>query len=68
MNYIEWAAEYWDAADKIGTVINSLTTEINQTKDIGKKTMLNMKKEQYILIEIDMINTAKKLEKRGFKK
>ena len=65
MDYIAWASEYWAAADKIGTVINSLTQEINQTKDIGKKALLKMKKEQYILIEIDMINTAKKLEKRG---
>ena len=28
MDYSKWAEEYWDAADKIGKVINSLTIEI----------------------------------------
>ena len=67
MDYISWASEYWAAADKIGTVINSLTQEINLTKETGKRAELKMKKEQYIMIEIDMINTAKKLEERGSK-
>ena len=67
MDYVAWASEYWAAADKIETVINSLTKEINLTKEIGKRAELKMKKEQYIMIEIDMINTAKKLEERGSK-
>lgn len=68
MDYSKWAQEYWDAADKIGTVINSLTEEIKKVKDSSLKYELKMKKESYIAIEIDMINTAKKLEERGSKK
>ena len=34
MDYTAWASEYWAAADKIGTVINTLTKEINLTKEI----------------------------------
>lgn len=68
MDYSKWAKEYWDAADKIGSVINSLTEEIKQTKNISKKHELKSKKESYVSIEIDLINTAKKLENRGCEK
>lgn len=67
MDYSKWAKEYWDAATKIGFVINSLTEEIKMTKSASKKRELKAKKESYIAIEIDMINTAKKLENRGCK-
>lgn len=67
MNYSKWAKEYWDAADGIGKVINSLTIEIKGTKNISLKRELQAKKESYVAIEIDMINTAKKLEERGSK-
>ena len=62
MDYSKWAEEYWDAANKIGEVINSLTIEIKNTNNISKKHELKMKRESYVAIEIDMINTAKKLE------
>lgn len=62
MDYLKWAEEYWDAANKIGEVINSLTIEIKNTNNISKKHELKMKRESYVAIEIDMINTAKKLE------
>lgn len=67
MDYSKWAQEYWDAADKIGKVINSLTEEIKETTNITKKHELILKKESCVAIEIDMINTAKKLEERGHK-
>lgn len=65
MDYLKWAEEYWDAANKIGEVINSLTIEIRNTNNISKKHELKIKRESYVAIEIDMINTAKKLEIRG---
>ena len=67
MDYSKWAEEYWDAANKIGEVINSLTIEIKNTNNISKKHELQMKKESYVAIEIDMINIAKKLEIKGDK-
>lgn len=67
MDYSKWAEEYWDAANKIGEVINSLTIEIKNTSNISKKHELKMKRESYVAIEIDMINTAKKLETKGDK-
>lgn len=67
MDYSKWAEEYWDAANKIGEVINSLTMEIKNTNNISKKHELKMKRESYVAIEIDMINTAKKLETKGDK-
>lgn len=67
MDYLKWAEEYWDAANKIGEVINSLTIEIKNTNNISKKHELKMKRESYVAIEIDMINTAKKLEIKGDK-
>lgn len=67
MDYLKWAEEYWDAANKIGEVINSLTIEIRNTNNISKKHELKIKRESYVAIEIDMINTAKKLEIRGNK-
>lgn len=38
MDYLKWAKEYWDAADGIGKVINSLTIEIKGTKKCFFKT------------------------------
>ena len=67
MDYLKWAEEYWDAANKIGEVINSLTNEIRNINNISKKHELQIKRESYVAIEIDMINTAKKLEIRGNK-
>lgn len=67
MDYLKWAEEYWDAANKIGEVINSLTIEIRNTNNISKKHELKIKRESYVAIEIDMINTAKKLEIKGNK-
>ena len=67
MDYLKWAEEYWDAANKIGEVVNSLTIEIRNTNNISKKHELKIKRESYVAIEIDMINTAKKLEIKGNK-
>lgn len=67
MDYSLWAKEYWDAATSVGVVINSLTEEIKNTRSLSKKHELNSKKEYYIDVELDMINTAKKLERRGSK-
>ena len=67
MDYSKWAQEYWDAADKIGKVINALTIEIKQIQNPSLKCELQNKLESYVDIEIDMINTAKKLEKRNSK-
>lgn len=67
MDYSKWAEEYWEAANKIGEVINSLTIEIKNTNNISKRHELKMKRESYVAIEIDMINTAKKLETKGDK-
>lgn len=67
MDYSKWAQEYWDAADKIGKVINALAIEIKQIQNPSLKYELQTKLESYVDIEIDMINTAKKLEKRNSK-
>lgn len=67
MDYSKWAQEYWDAADQIGKVINALTIEIKQIQNPSLKHELQTKLESYVDIEIDMINTAKKLEKRDSK-
>lgn len=67
MDYSKWAQEYWDAADQIGKVINALTIEIKQIQNPSLKCELQTKLESYVDIEIDMINTAKKLEKRNSK-
>lgn len=67
MDYSKWAQEYWDAADKIGKVINALAIEIKQIQNPSLKYELQNKLESYVDIEIDMINTAKKLEKRNSK-
>lgn len=67
MDYSKWAQEYWDAADQIGKVINALTIEIKQIQNPSLKYELQTKLESYVDIEIDMINTAKKLEKRNSK-
>lgn len=67
MDYSKWAQEYWNAADKIGKVINALAIEIKQIQNPSLKYELQTKLESYVDIEIDMINTAKKLEKRNSK-
>lgn len=67
MDYSKWAQEYWDAADQIGKVINALTIEIKQIQNPSLKYELQTKLESYVDIEIDMINTAKKLEKGNSK-
>lgn len=67
MDYLKWAQEYWNAADKIGKVINALAIEIKQIQNPSLKYELQTKLESYVDIEIDMINTAKKLEKRNSK-
>jgi hypothetical protein len=62
MDYIKWAKEYYESAEKIKTKIDQLKAVKNSNAEEG-----NLSLSHYQYIYYDLLHTAKMLEEKGKK-